>query len=156
MCLRASLVIWAVAVTIFLASCGGREDSVSSRSVTALQNQTWRTSFMLSQNNMPMGMVTSAISSDIATTVSGDTVVVWNQYNVSEFDIFFSWFRPGSGWSTPIKINSRPGNAFAPRIKTDANGNAMVIWATDQYDMGIRQFKADSGWQSEYFLPHYC
>lgn len=111
---------------------------------------------MLSQNNMPMGMVTSAISSDIATTVSGDTFVVWNQYNVSEFDIFFSWFRPGSGWSTPIKINSRPGNAFVPRIKTDANGNAMVIWSTDQYDMGIRQFKADSGWQSEYFLPHYC
>jgi len=151
-----------VMVMVCIAGCGNNSgspgDPVSSNKPlsTPIPNLTWQISLALSQNEVPMPMGLNAVSSDIATTDSGKTLAVWNQYDGSKFIIVASEYRPGSGWSTPVMLSKRIDNSYAPRIKSDSKGNAIVIWRTDQDDLGLVHYSRVSGWQNEYHLPYNC
>ena len=103
-----------------------------------------------------MPMVTSAISTDIVATDSGHALAVWNQYDGLQIKILAAEYRPGSGWGSPIILSKRQGNSYTPRIKADSKGNAIIVWQTDQYDLGVVYYSNEIGWQNEYYLPYRC
>lgn len=142
-----------------LAGCNGGSrasgDTVETKT-TILQSSTWQPSHPLSLEEHAMPMVTAAISNDIASVGPGHALAVWNQYEGSKFRIVASEYRTSSGWGSPVVISKREVNCFRPRIKSDSKGNAIILWQTDKYDLGVALFSNSTGWQDEYYLPYNC
>ena len=65
----------------------------------------------------------------IAGNASGSAVAVWTQSDGTLVRVWANHYTPGSGWGTAVPIHSDPtGNASAPQVAIDAQGNALAVW----------------------------
>jgi len=66
----------------------------------------------------------------IAMDANGDAIAVWTQFDGAYYNIYANRYVAGEGWdptlAEPIEINK--GDANAPQIAMDANGDAIVVW----------------------------
>ena len=86
----------------------------------------------------------------IASNASGDIFVVWTQFVANKSRVFSSHYTP-SGWSTPTVLeNSVEGNAQAPQIVVDRDGNAVVVWLQDgiggRRSTWTNNYAVEQGW----------
>lgn len=104
--------------------------------------------------NLSTESIQRAQEGNIAIDATGNAMAVWSQYTgttSSTQGIVAVRYTVGSGWGTPVAIESaaltaaRPGSAA--QIAWDANGNALAVWY--QYSKpGIfsNRYTAGAGW----------
>ena len=107
------------------------------------RNGTWTHPADLADNISPIG--THTYAPQVAMDDNGNAVIVWNQYDGSNRQIYKSEYRNGT-WTHPADLadNISPDgtDADAPRIAMDNNGNAVIVWT--QYDGSNKQiFKSE-------------
>ncbi len=92
----------------------------------------WRHPSDLSDNISPDD--SSAGNLRVAMDNNGNAIVVWQQYDGSNSQIFMSEYRNGS-WKHPSDLsdNISPdgSNAWPSQVAMDNNGNAIVLWQQD-------------------------
>ncbi|HPB30472.1 MAG TPA: hypothetical protein PLB62_03355 [Candidatus Sumerlaeota bacterium] len=70
----------------------------------------------------------------IAMDNNGNAIIVWEQFDGSDVQIFKSEYRNGV-WVHPISLSNNislaGGHAFVPRVAMDDNGNAIIVWRQD-------------------------
>lgn len=72
----------------------------------------------------------STVGRAVAIDDQGRAMAVWNQRGPQFAQIMASRYVPGTGWSTPIRIDSENlGNATDAAVAIDAAGNAYVAWS---------------------------
>lgn len=86
----------------------------------------------------------------IAMQDNGNAIAVWPQTDGIRDSIWASRYVVGTGWSTPVLIETdNAGHAYTPRITIDAGGNAIAVWS--QYDgtrndIWANRYVAGTGW----------
>jgi hypothetical protein len=98
-------------------------------------------------------------SPQVALDATGNALVVWQQQ--TDYGAYGGTNRyvAGSGWGTAgFFVDSRLGDAFAPSLAMDAQGNASVAWfrwsSGNQVDVMLNRYLADRGWaQAQVFAP---
>jgi hypothetical protein len=69
----------------------------------------------------------------LAMNAAGSAVLAFRQWDSSVWRTSAANYAPGTGWATPVYIQtSTGGNADAPSVAINAGGQAMVVW--DQLD----------------------
>lgn len=67
-----------------------------------------------------------------AINAAGTAVMIWGQYNGSRLEIDASRSVPGSGWGSPVQVNSSGWTTFTqtpdPQIVLDDAGTATALW----------------------------
>jgi len=109
------------------------------------RNGIWTNPASLADNISPDGQ--GADGPQVAMDDNGNAVIVWKQYDGSNYQIFKSEYRKGV-WTNPSSLsdNISPNGGEAwwfPQVAMDDNGNAVIVW----------ERRDDSGWQvfkSEY------
>jgi len=89
---------------------------------------TWTHPISLSDNISPDGQ--DASNPQVATDDNGNAVIVWTQYDGSNWQVFKSEYRSGT-WTHPASLadNISPdGSASDPQVAMDDNGNAVIVW----------------------------
>lgn len=86
----------------------------------------------------------------IGVDANGNAIAVWYQDDGTRNNIWSSRYAPGSGWSVPELVETdNAGDAYAPQISVDANGNAVAVWHQDdgtRYNILSNRYTAGSGW----------
>jgi hypothetical protein len=87
---------------------------------------------------------------DLAMNDHGDAVAVWPQSDGTRWDLWARRFVPGLGWNTAVVINSNEsGDVWYPRVATDLDGNAIVVWAQSNdspWNSWMARFAPGAGW----------
>lgn len=65
---------------------------------------------------------------ELAMGASGAAVAVWVQNGATDNAVWSSRHVPGSGWSTPVRVENVPRNPTRPMVTMDAAGNALAVW----------------------------
>jgi hypothetical protein len=79
------------------------------------------------------GDAVEAYSPQVAVDTEGNAVAVWYQNDGSYSRIYSNRYNAISGtWGTAQAIASNIGNAYAPQVAVDLDGNAVAVW--HQYD----------------------
>jgi hypothetical protein len=86
----------------------------------------------------------------IAVQANGNAIAVWPQTDGTRLKIWASRYVVGTGWITPVLIETdNAGNAYAPSIAIDPNGNAMAVWAKSdgtRLNIWANRYDAVTGW----------
>lgn len=69
----------------------------------------------------------SAEYPQISVGADGSAVVVWYQYDGSNYNIWANHF-DGSAWGTAQTIESEASNGFNPRVAVNSSGRAVAVW----------------------------
>lgn len=87
---------------------------------------TWATSVPIET-----GTAGDALVPTVALDASGNGLAVWRQFDGARADVWANRYTASTtSWSTAILIESDDtGNADAPQIAMDSNGNAMAVWS---------------------------
>ncbi len=89
----------------------------------------WTHPASLSDNISPDGQ--NASLPQVAMDDNGNAIIVWSQYDGSNYQIFKSEYRSGT-WTHPASLsdNISPDgqNASLPQVAMDDNGNAIIVW----------------------------
>jgi len=92
---------------------------------------------------------------DIAVDANGNALALWARYSDSsnKHSIWGNQYSANAGWTQPELIQTTPGDAGAPQIQFDANGNAVAIWAQAEnvgygYLIYANRYTPDAGWGS--------
>jgi hypothetical protein len=65
----------------------------------------------------------------VAAYADGDVIAVWQTEEDGRWDLWSTWYIPGGGWGTPIRIEANnASDALAGRVVVDADGVATVVW----------------------------
>ncbi|WP_369600164.1 hypothetical protein AAIA72_09930 [Hahella sp. SMD15-11] len=86
----------------------------------------------------------------VAINASGNAIAVWQQSDGVYFHIWASLYSPGSGWSTPERIESyNESHGKNPQIAMNDSGFAVAVW--EQHDGSLDSIAANiyapgSGW----------
>lgn len=89
---------------------------------------TWGTAQLIETDN-----VGSARAPQVALDANGNALAVWVQFDGTRNNIWANRFSAASGtWGAAQLIETESGNADAPQITLDADGNAIAVW--DQSD----------------------
>jgi hypothetical protein len=76
---------------------------------------------------------------------NGNAIIVWQQSDGSDVQIFKSEYRGGfwtHPWSHTDHISPDGSDAYVPEVALDTNGNAIIVW--EQWDSSNRQiFKSE-------------
>lgn len=74
---------------------------------------------------------------------SGNVIAVWPQADSASNDIWANRYTPTDGWDTTnaILIETDAGDANAPKIAMDSNGNAIAVW--HQRNSGYDEIRAN-------------
>lgn len=98
-----------------------------------------------------------AAAPQVAVDASGDALIVWQQLDGSNVQIFRSEYRSG-GWTHPVNladfISNVGQNAGAPQVAMAANGDAVIVWSQvdGTYDrIYLREYR-NSGWTTSFTL----
>ena len=68
----------------------------------------------------------------VAMDPNGNAMVIWTQYDGSYYNLMLKVYSAADGqWSSPVRINTTPGNVDYSDVVFDHQGNAMVIWEQD-------------------------
>jgi len=104
----------------------------------------WETGTLMEVSDTNVGIPSIAIQDN------GNAMAVWPQTNGIRDNIWASRYVVGSGWSTPVLIETNTaGNAYAPNVAIDANGDAIAVW--HKYDgtrnnIWANRFVPGTGW----------
>lgn len=96
------------------------------------------------------GTAGDALVPTVVVDSSGNGIAVWRQFDGSQFNIWANRYTGSTtSWGTPTLLESDDtGNADAPRIAMDANGNAMAIWSQKVFNWNSilsNRFDASTG-----------
>jgi hypothetical protein len=77
------------------------------------------------------GVAGDAVVPTVVVDVSGNGLAVWRQFDGSQFNIWAARYNGSTvSWGTPTLLEADDtGNADAPQIAMDANGNAIAVWS---------------------------
>lgn len=90
-----------------------------------------------------------AFDPQVASDAAGNAIVVWRQSDGTSYSIWTNRFTRSGGWGVPALLESNTGEATAPEIAMDPDGNAIAVWAQSD---GVRnniwsnRFTVGSGW----------
>jgi hypothetical protein len=76
---------------------------------------------------------------------NGNAVAAWAQSDGSHIRIRANRYVAGSGWLTPISIDSDNTDAASPQLAMDGSGNAVVVW-TQAGSIWTNRYTAGVGW----------
>ena len=100
----------------------------------------------------PIGTTSAARVSgpQVALDADGNGVAVWAQSDDTRFDIWSNRYTRSSDWAdaTPIEANDA-GDALAPQVALDAQGNAVVVWQQSdgtRDDVWANRYTSSDGW----------
>lgn len=96
----------------------------TSHSAIHFNNDSWGPSFVVSDSNQ------SASDGNVAVDSSGNGMVVWTQFDGSNYVTQASYVPYGSNWSAPQTISTVGQNSFIPLVVLDPNGNSVAMWIT--------------------------
>jgi methyl-accepting chemotaxis protein len=78
---------------------------------------------------------------------NGNTIVVWNLWDGTRFNIWANQYDSLTGWGTASIIETEnAGDAFSPEVAMDATGNAVTVW----YQHDGTRFNI---WANRFILP---
>jgi uncharacterized protein YbdZ (MbtH family) len=77
----------------------------------------------------------------------GNVIVVWYQWDGNHYNIWGNRYQVGSGWDTPVLIETNPVDAVRPKMATDGNSTAIVAWVQDD-GLWTNHYAVDTGWQA--------
>jgi len=105
----------------------------------------WQASVVVSNNTLG-----ECYDPHIAMDGAGNALAVWQEQNGVGAYGGASRYVTGSGWGVPARFSgSVPGDVYAPRVATGADGNATVVWYQWE-DTGINvrtnRYVVGSGW----------
>jgi hypothetical protein len=96
-----------------------------------------------------------AFASPIATDGKGNVMVVWRQYDGTNYPVFARRYLPGFGWeATTHKITDGgvdTSGTEQPSFALDANGNALAVWVQlvgATRDVMASRYSADGSWET--------
>jgi hypothetical protein len=85
---------------------------------------TWSTPVNISHT-----ILAESSNSDIAVDNSGNICVVWQDYAMGNWEIYYSTSSDGGAtWSTPVNISKNARVSAQPAIAMDNSGNLHVVW----------------------------
>ena len=85
----------------------------------------------------------------VAVDSNGNTTAVWTQYDGSNYNIWSNRYISGTGWGVPQAIEALAGNAYAPRVCSGPDGNAIAVWyqiTTTSYGIFANHYVSGTGW----------
>jgi hypothetical protein len=129
-------------IASLLSACGGGGASVPAPPALP---KAWGTAAAIDVNTLGY-----AFSAQIAVNASGSAVAVWLQSDGARDNLWANRYTPTSGWGTATLIEiDNLGDAFAPQIAIDANGNAMAVWTQSdgtRDNVWVNRFTPAGGW----------
>jgi uncharacterized protein YbdZ (MbtH family) len=92
-----------------------------------------------------------AWSPQIVFDINGNALAVWGQSDGTRNNIWVNRYTSGTGWGTPVMIETDAGDAMSPQIAIDASGNALAIWEQSAGTMNsnniwANRYTAGIGW----------
>ena len=117
-------------------------------------NNVWGAHYTVAGGWAPAAMVSngaaSARSSRLAMDSAGNVLSVWSQLNGARLDIWSNRYDAVTGWGTAALIETNDaGTAAFPRVKFDAQGNAIAAWTQSdgtQTNIWSNRYVAGTGW----------
>ena len=107
------------------------------------RNGSWSHPAYLSDNISPDG--SDARYPRVAMDNNGNAIIVWDQLDGSNSQIFKSEYRNGS-WSHPTDLSNNISpdgqNAYNPKVVMDGNGNSIIVWE-QQDGINFQIFKSE-------------
>lgn len=92
----------------------------------------------------------AANSPRVAFDTNGNAMAVWSQSDGTRLNVWANRYTTGSGWGNAMVIESENlGDAAAPQIVFDSNGNANVVWQQSdgaRTNIWANRYTAGSGW----------
>jgi hypothetical protein len=93
---------------------------------------------------------TNVGSPSIAIQPNGNAMAVWPQTDGIRDSIWASRYAVGSGWSTPVLIETdNAGHAYSPSVAIDPSGNAVAVWSQSdgtRLNVWANRYVAGVGW----------
>ena len=87
----------------------------------------------------------------VASDEGGNAIAVWQQDNATSTSIWSDRYVFGAGWTGPVQIsNNSLGNASAPDIDMDGDGDAIVVWWQGDVYLSVicaNRYMRDTGWE---------
>jgi hypothetical protein len=103
----------------------------------------WYYPASLADNISPVGQY-DAESVQTAMDNNGNAIIVWQQYDGTNWQIFKSEYRNGV-WTHPASLTDKispDGDASNPKVAMDDHGNAIIIWS-EYYGADYQMFKSE-------------
>ncbi|MEQ1517854.1 MAG: hypothetical protein ABL931_15345, partial [Usitatibacteraceae bacterium] len=93
----------------------------------------------------------SVFTPDVTMDAAGNALAVWRQFDARD-NIWANRYTIGTGWGTAQMIESHAlGEVAAPKIVSDAAGNAIAMWANPivgvSYSIFTSRFTPSTGWE---------
>lgn len=88
---------------------------------------------------------------NIVVDVDGNALVVWRQFNLSDYNLRYNRYNVTDGWDNSNIFQDTLGFITNVELAGDDDGNAIAIWRyydTANYDLYFRIYTAGIGWQS--------
>lgn len=88
----------------------------------------------------------------IAADSSGNAMAVWHQSDGTRKNIWACYYKAGSGWQTPEKLEfDDTADALYPRVAFDNSGNAIAVWYQTESgatysNIWSNRYVSGSGW----------
>ncbi len=129
-----SLSVLVLMLTVVLSACGGGGGGGggggnNDGGTNPHASKTWTHPSSVTDNISPDGQ--NAYNQQVAMDNNGNAVIVWQQYDNANWQIFKSEYR-NSAWTHPSSVtdNISPDgqNAEHPQVAMDDNGNAVIAW----------------------------
>ena len=67
-----------------------------------------------------------AYTPQVVVHAAGEALAVWGQNDGTQVNIYANRYQPGTGWGSAIAIDSASGDAAAPQIAVDVEGDAIA------------------------------
>lgn len=83
---------------------------------------------------------------------SGNAIAVWTQLTGTRWRIYANRFVRGTGWETETLIETGAGEAGAPQVAMDGNGNAVALWHRRDggvFNIYANRYVPGEGWGTE-------
>ena len=109
------------AVTVWAQSDGTRDNIMANR---YLAGSGWGTAALIETDN------NGAANPQVSVAADGNAMAVWQQSDGLRTNIWANRYTAASGWDGAMLIeHDDAGDATAPQVAADGNGNAVVVWA---------------------------
>jgi hypothetical protein len=85
----------------------------------------------------------------IAMDQNGNGIAVWCQSDGTRHNIWANRYISGTGWQGAELIEQNPGDAWAPQIAMDQNGNGIAVWCEydgTRYNIWANRYISGTGW----------
>lgn len=88
---------------------------------------------------------------EVAVNDDGQAVVVWQQFDGANWNIWGKIYTPGQGWFSAVKIESLSGQSLRPKVAIDSSGYGIAVWehsgdASAGHTIFASRFDPGQGW----------